>query len=238
MKSSYQLDALGTALAEAQKSFPIIPKTQIGKIEGRSKASGNEYSYEYKYADLADVVEAVRKILGENGLSFVQSPSYSEDGFNTLTTRLIHASGQWLEDSMRIYVPQETPQVQGSSITYARRYSLCSMLGLITDSDDDGALAQLAYGDENPRGRRRAAPKSGGKGNNTNGGSNAQKGSQATPQERNKILKAYSQQDPPVTRPGAVAVLVSEIIGRQIDKLDEITPEEATAVKENLGVTT
>ena len=36
---------------------------------------------------------------------------------------------------------KEDAQAQGSAITYARRYALMSMLGLVADTDDDGEAA-------------------------------------------------------------------------------------------------
>ena len=56
-----------------------------------------------------------------------------------LETRLIHAeSGQWISSVAIIPLPKNDPQGMGSAITYARRYALTAMLGIITEEDDDG----------------------------------------------------------------------------------------------------
>jgi hypothetical protein len=128
MTNSEQLDALGAALAVAQGEFPAI-----------SKDSTNPF-FKSKYADLATVVETASPILSKNGLSVVQFPGH--DGVNdTLTTWLIHKSGQYINDTMALHLAKNDPQGQGSALTYARRYSYMSVLGLVADEDDDGNAA-------------------------------------------------------------------------------------------------
>lgn len=133
--SSTELDQLAEALASAQGEFPSVAKTHTAKIPTKS---GGEYSY--SYADLADTVEAAKPVLLEHGLSVSQMPSLL-DGVDILTTRLLHKSGQWIEDSMRLFLAAEDPRSHGSAITYARRYSYASILGIVADVDDDGAAA-------------------------------------------------------------------------------------------------
>ena len=59
-----------------------------------------------------------------------------------LTTRLVHSSGEWIEDEF--YIPlevtgvQPAAQVAGSIITYLRRYALVALLGIVSDEDIDG----------------------------------------------------------------------------------------------------
>jgi hypothetical protein len=57
-----------------------------------------------------------------------------------VTTRLQHDSGEWIEQTIYLPVPQQTPQAYGSAITYAKRYQLQSMTGLPSE-DDDGQKA-------------------------------------------------------------------------------------------------
>src|SRR4051812_23409091 len=123
MEKSEQLNELAAALAQAQAVFPSILASAEGKIEGTSKQSGTEYKFSYKYADLPSVVEAVRPILAEHGLSVAQFIGVTDSGNDTLTTMLLHTSGQWMSGSMRLYLKKQDSQGQGSAITYARRYS-------------------------------------------------------------------------------------------------------------------
>jgi hypothetical protein len=136
---SEQLNELAKALTVAQGEFPKIVATEIGKIKGEGKSGAYEYSY--KYADLAGVVETVQPILSKHGLSVAQFISVTEGGNDTLTTWLMHESGQFITSSMRLYLKKDDSQSQGSAVTYARRYSYCAALGLVVDEDDDGAKA-------------------------------------------------------------------------------------------------
>jgi hypothetical protein len=63
------------------------------------------------------------------------------DGELFLVTKILHASGQWLEGHYPIRPMKEDPQAHGSAITYARRYSLAAMVCVSAEDDDDGNLA-------------------------------------------------------------------------------------------------
>jgi hypothetical protein len=60
-----------------------------------------------------------------------------------LTTRLLHTSGQWIEDTASSPLPKADPQGVGSATTYLRRYALAAFL-CITQEDDDGEAARPA----------------------------------------------------------------------------------------------
>jgi hypothetical protein len=139
---SEQLNELAKALAVAQGEFPKIAATETGKVQGEGKKGA--YEYTYKYADLAGVVETVQPILSKHGLSVAQFISVTESGKDTLTTWLMHESGQFITSSMRLYLKKDDSQAQGSAVTYARRYSYCAALGLVVDEDDDGQRATAA----------------------------------------------------------------------------------------------
>lgn len=126
LKKSPEINELSAALTKFQKAIPKITKDKTAKIG----------QYSYNYADLSTIWDKIRGNLADNGLSVVQSPS-SYQGEQTLTTVVAHASGQWIEDTMSLKIVQDTPQGQGSAITYARRYMLSAMLGIVTDDDND-----------------------------------------------------------------------------------------------------
>lgn len=96
-----------------------------------------------RYATLADVWDACREPLTKHGLSVVQSPSRAEHGVS-VTTLLMHTSGQWLESTLEVPVGGGTAQAFGSAITYARRYSLAAIVGIAPDEDDDGNAASVS----------------------------------------------------------------------------------------------
>lgn len=116
-----------------------------------------------RYADLGSVIEAARPVLAKNGLSFSQLVS-GADGAVTVTTMLLHSSGQWLSSAISLPIFDEKgksmAQVAGSIITYLRRYSLSSILGIYADEDVDGNEPQLPAQTQKPQqqAQRPAAP--------------------------------------------------------------------------------
>lgn len=89
-------------------------------------------------------------ILSKNGIVLTQSPSFTQIENTlvpTLVTTIIHAdSGETTATEMLLMHAKDDPQGQGSAITYARRYSLLSILGLVADEDDDGNSASQGTG--------------------------------------------------------------------------------------------
>jgi hypothetical protein len=125
---STELAELAKALAAAQAEFTAIPKD-----------SANPF-FQSKYAGLPKVVEVASPVLSKHGLSVSQFIGHDDQG-DTLTTWLLHQSGQFIRDTMRLRPVKNDPQSQGSATTYARRYSYMSVLGLVADDDDDGNQA-------------------------------------------------------------------------------------------------
>lgn len=134
MRTSESMSAIAPALLKAQQA-----------IRFAAKDSKNPH-FKNEYASLPSVIDAVKVALNDNGIVFIQSTSPSEAGFLSLTTRLMHESGEWIEDTASVPLPKNDPQGYGSAVTYARRYSLSAMLGLYQD-DDDGNAASLPAAD-------------------------------------------------------------------------------------------
>lgn len=118
-----------------------------------------------RYATLNSVMAASRDALLDNGIWLCQCPVPVEaPGAIGLMTKLTHTeSGQWQSSLTVVPLPKADPQGMGSAITYARRYALTAMLGLVTE-DDDGEAASLRKGgtarQQSPRrrGRQEAIP--------------------------------------------------------------------------------
>ena len=127
---------LAAALARVQAQLPRLGKTETGKVSGETK-DGRQFSYEYKYADLSSISDAILPLLGANGLAFTAFPGTGPDGKLSLRYELLHESG---EAKVGYYpIGGGTAQQLGSSITYARRYCLCAVTGVAPDKDDDAA---------------------------------------------------------------------------------------------------
>ena len=129
---SEPIDKLAAALAKAQSEFKPIKKDKTAKV--RSEKG----SYEYHYADLSAVFDSVREALAKNGLAVTQRTIVN--GGLTLETRLLHSAGQWIAATYPLPSGGRA-QEMGSALTYAKRYSLSSMLGIAAEDDDDGADA-------------------------------------------------------------------------------------------------
>lgn len=132
------LGELVAALAKAQAEIRAPKKGRTANIT--SERTGKSHSY--SYADLADVIECYRKPLSDNGLAITQTIRQRE-GHLILVTTLFHTSGQWIATEFPIK-SYDRPQETGSAITYARRYSVTSLLGIAAEDDDDGQTAQNA----------------------------------------------------------------------------------------------
>jgi len=96
-----------------------------------------------RYATLNSVMEACSEALINAGIWVTQYPVPVEgDGkLLGLVTKLVHAeSGEWQESLIVMPLAKADPQAYGSAMTYARRYGLSAMVGLLTE-DDDGNMA-------------------------------------------------------------------------------------------------
>lgn len=118
----------------------------LAKVQGQLRpAELNAQSHHHKYADIASIIAAVRQPMAENGLSVSQFPGSTHNGethyYATLTTILMHDSGEWISQDLTMPLAKVDPQGYGSAITYARRYALASVLGIVAGEDDDGNAA-------------------------------------------------------------------------------------------------
>lgn len=95
-----------------------------------------------KFVPLDGLMNQTLPVLAEHGLTWMTFPSQTEDGRPTLGYRLQHVSGESVDGTMPLSIGDRvTPQAQGSAITYARRYAMMAVLGLVGDDDDDGNAA-------------------------------------------------------------------------------------------------
>lgn len=145
MKTSESVAKIAPALLAAQKAITFAAKDT------------NNPFFKTKYADLPCVIDAVKPALNEAGIVFIQSASPSEPGYLAMTTRLMHQSGEWIEDTATLPLPKADPQGYGSASTYARRYGLAAICGLYQDDDDGNAAQKPAH---TPKTTREIMPES------------------------------------------------------------------------------
>ena len=129
---------LATALVKFQGQVPVIPKNKTAKIPMKSGGS-----YSYNYADLADIWEAVRTPLMDNGLAVTQLLKSTETT-DYIVTKIWHESGETDSEDFAIPTSGKTPQEVGSVVTYYKRYALGAALGISTEEDDDAQSSNKA----------------------------------------------------------------------------------------------
>lgn len=112
-----------------------------------SSIGKSKQAYGYKYATLDNLIDMLRMVLPKHGIWFVQTPA-RQNGVSTLTTRVFHDSGEWIEDTIEMTDTElqgkanDTQRV-GASITYYRRYALSAIFGVAADEDVDGNINNI-----------------------------------------------------------------------------------------------
>ena len=129
MRQSESIKNLSKALLAAQS-----------EIGGSVKGSSNPF-FKSQYADLNSVIKELKPVYARHDLTVIQLPVSDACGVG-VSTRLLHESGEWLEDQFTLPLAKNDPQAAGSCITYAKRYAL-KALGLMPDLDDDAEGAMF-----------------------------------------------------------------------------------------------
>ena len=107
-----------------------------------AKSKTNPF-FKSKYAPLPEVMETIQPLLAKHKLAVMQ-PMTHLDGEPAIKTILVHESGEMIEEVSPVFLDKKNAQSHGSAITYARRYGVMSLLGLVADDDDDGNRASQA----------------------------------------------------------------------------------------------
>lgn len=123
---------LAKAMLQVQKELAPVTKDAL-----------NPYTRS-KYATLNAIMEVCKPVLLSHGIWLTQITVPSEPGTVALLTKLTHAETGQYQAALTV-LPLQKPDCQGagSAITYARRYALTAMLGMVTEDDDDGEGAKL-----------------------------------------------------------------------------------------------
>lgn len=143
---SPEIDKLAKALSDAQGWIESAERT------GKNSFIGNTY------ADLTSIMETVRGPLAGEGLAVTQT-FLPMGGQTHLVTTLLHESGQFIRGFLPLLGVKDHHSL-GSAITYARRHSLASILGVTPQGDmaDDDAEAAMGRG-TNKRAPAKRTPK-------------------------------------------------------------------------------
>lgn len=166
-EESFQVDPLYEGQWQNKKPEPpgimAIPATETGLIAlALSKAQGElsnvekthaGYQNRYKFADLGQVLDVIRPVFSKYGLAFTQLVGDAPEGRVSVTTMILHESGQTLQTTSSMALQKQAgisdAQAAGSVITYLRRYQITAMAG-IAQEDTDAAI------EEKPKKTRKA----------------------------------------------------------------------------------
>lgn len=135
VKAEQAKEAFTAAMADFQSDMPIIKKTKkVMNKDGRS--------VRYTFAPLDSIVDQIRKPLKTHGLSYRWETKNEEKNIKAICT-VTHGMGH--SESSEFEVPIDTegymtaPQKYASALTFAKRYSLCNVLGISTGDEDTDA---------------------------------------------------------------------------------------------------
>jgi hypothetical protein len=122
---SSSIAKLALAQTKVQKEIKDLPKESKG--------------FAHKYTTFDKLVQYLRPILAKHGISFIQMPCGENENVGVITLYM-HTSGEYISSKVetQIIQAQNKYQSMGSAITYFKRYSLASFVGIASDEDTDG----------------------------------------------------------------------------------------------------
>lgn len=140
---------------EKEKMIYGILVDVINELKNPISSADNGY-YNSKYTPLPDVLEHIKPTLQKHGIAVLQTveTEYENSNQNSkeITTvavknSIIHRSGAKLDlPPVTFKTPSTSPHAIASAITYARRYSLMTILGIAgKEDDDDGNYSSNVY---------------------------------------------------------------------------------------------
>lgn len=137
MKTSENIQDIAKALSLAQSSIKPAYKDAVNP------------HFKCKFSTLASAWESIRIPITSQGLTILQDVTTQDKSCVSVTTRIVHTSGQWMEFGP-LCIPSNKQDAQGigSAISYAKRYSLCAAVGIVATEDDDDA--EIAQGRDKP----------------------------------------------------------------------------------------
>jgi ERF superfamily len=154
-RSSESIGAIAAALAKAQGELINPEKSLTATIRSPFP---RETDRTFRYASLSSGLDIVRKVLGKHEIATVQTTAIdNEAGLIRLTTVLAHSSGEWVSSDWPVCPVGETaaPHKMGAALTYARRYSLFTLVGIAGEDDLDapdlpisGGIANLGHAEK------------------------------------------------------------------------------------------
>jgi hypothetical protein len=136
-RSSPSIASLAAALAKAQAELVNPEKSLTATIRSDERGRTDQT---FRYASLSSGLDIVRKTLGQHEIATVQTTAIDQAaGVVNLTTVLAHSSGEWIASDWPVCAIADTatPRRMGAALTYARRYALFTLVGIVGEDDLD-----------------------------------------------------------------------------------------------------
>jgi hypothetical protein len=139
LRKEYRADqareAFVTAMSEFQAECPVIKKTK--KVMNKDGAT-----VRYMFAPIDSIVEQIKKPLKDSGLSYrweVKQDKQQVKAVCIVTHILGHSESSDFDVGVDSEGYMTAPQKLASALTFAKRYSLCNVLGISTGDEDTDA---------------------------------------------------------------------------------------------------
>lgn len=131
LKAEKARDLFFAAMSKLQSELPVIEKTKIVRQKGVER---------YRYAPLDVIVKQTQKIIAKNGFSYMIKIEHENREIKAVCV-VTHSAGHSEESAFLAPISDNTfmnkQQHYASASTYAKRYSFCNALGILTGDEDD-----------------------------------------------------------------------------------------------------
>lgn len=131
-RTSPQIDQVAAALVEAQGM--MFSPTRNKRVLYEKRRGG---IVDFRYSTLDVVNDMIRLPNHVNGLAIMHVTQQTRFG-PFVITRLLHRSGQWMENATPLIQDEAGPQAYSSAQTLAMRYGICALMNIAAETDDDG----------------------------------------------------------------------------------------------------
>ena len=118
--------------------FAAMAKAQLA-VRSVSKDGSNPH-FRSSYVTLDSILAGPVKVFNQHGIAIMQLPSLADNRISVRTV-LAHANGANIQSDLSLPCDLNNPHKVGSTLTYLKRFSLTSILGIPGEEDDDGNAA-------------------------------------------------------------------------------------------------
>lgn len=142
MRTSESTAKIVAALARVQATIQVIDKNKGVDVPGKDGKPG----WKSRYTTLDKLYEVARPALAAERIAIIQGGGFSKDGSERLFTRLA-LDDEWIESDFPVKAGRDGAQGYGGGMTFARRWGVVCMVGLVAVGDDE---ERAGYQDNRP----------------------------------------------------------------------------------------